>query len=107
MERKLKEFEEKSTKENKVIVHALGRWDFPHAHCSPAVAKIMLFFEYTKIPYIMDKTIMLHPRTQKMPWITYKNNHKPDSNLIIEWISKQSDHDLFNNIDIDSHLNKK
>ena len=37
-------------------------------------------------------------------WITYKNLHQPDSNLIIEWFTKQKD---FNYINIDKHLNKK
>jgi len=103
LKQKLKEFEKKSTSENKVILHTSKPWNFPTPHGLPAVSKLITFLEYTKIDYIIDDTMPKHFYTTKSPWITYKNQHLTDSNLIIEWISNQSE---FDKINIDSHLNK-
>eukprot|EP01083_Nonionella_stella_P047238 126429_1 len=101
---KLDQFEAESISENKVILHMPPMWDFGTPHASPYCTKMIAFLEYTKVPYSIDTTMMKHFYTQKMPWITYKNHHQPDSNLIIEWFRKQQD---WNHIDIDNHLNQK
>ena len=105
LERKLKRFEEKSIAQNAIIFHMPQRWDFNHAHGSPYCAKLMLYLEYSKLPYITDTSLTTsrHFKTQKTPWITYKNEHIPDTNLIMEWISKQKS---LNNFNIDGHLDK-
>ena len=104
LQQQLQAFEEESTKSNKVILHMMPAWDFATPHASPYATKMIAFLEYTKIPYCIDTTMGMHFYTQKIPWITYKNHHQPDSNLIIEWFTKQSD---FNNINVDSHLNEQ
>ena len=104
LQQQLQEFEKESIESNKIILHAAPCWNFPTPHASPYVTKMIAFLEYNKIPYKFDTTMMMHYYTQKMPWITYKTHHQPDSNLIIKWISKQKD---FNYINIDKHLNKK
>ena len=65
---------------------------------------MVMFLEYNKIEYILDDTMPKHFHTTKSPWITYKQQHITDSNVIIEWISNQS---KFNKTNIDSHLNKQ
>ena len=101
---KMKEFEDKSSKENKIILHgAAADWSVPTPTSSPACSKMIAFFNYTKIPFEIDTTMVTHPKTKKMPWITYKNRHIPDSNMIIKYIKNESS---LNNIDIDSHLNE-
>merc|ERR1740123_95367 len=102
-DQQLKVFEQQSIAEKKVILHMSPCWDFSTPHPSPFVTKLMAFFAYHKIEYVIDTTMSQHFYTTKMPWITYKNEHKPDSNLIIEWFKSQSD---FDNLDMDKHLSK-
>eukprot|EP00485_Elphidium_margaritaceum_P012968 CAMPEP_0202706440 /NCGR_PEP_ID=MMETSP1385-20130828/18865_1 /ASSEMBLY_ACC=CAM_ASM_000861 /TAXON_ID=933848 /ORGANISM="Elphidium margaritaceum" /LENGTH=208 /DNA_ID=CAMNT_0049364907 /DNA_START=138 /DNA_END=764 /DNA_ORIENTATION=+ len=45
-----------------------------------------------------------HFHTTKTPWITFKKKHIADSNLIIEWLSKQPE---FSRANMDAHLNKR
>eukprot|EP01084_Bolivina_argentea_P032661 60457_1 len=78
-QQQLKDFEAQSATENKVILHMSPTWDFSTPHPSPWVTKIIAFLSYNKIPYIIDTTYPMHFYTQKMPWITYKNHHQPDS----------------------------
>eukprot|EP01084_Bolivina_argentea_P206898 353120_1 len=104
LQQQLQDFEAKSIEENKVILHMSPTWDFSTPHPSPYVTKMIAFLSYNKVPYITDTTFPMHFRTQKMPWITYKNHHQPDSNLIMEWFTKQKDFDYIN---MDKHLNKK
>eukprot|EP01084_Bolivina_argentea_P206899 353121_1 len=104
LRQQLKEFEEESASENKVILHMIPLLDFPAPHASPYITKMIAFLEYNKIPYKIDTTMPRHFHTQKWPWITYKNHHQPDTNLIIQWFKTQSNFDY---IDIDKHLNQK
>ena len=98
----LKAFEEQSIAENKIILHCIpiAYERFPHE--SPFVARIITFLELNKIPYIVDTTMAMHFYTQKMPWITYKNHHQPDSSLIIDYIQSHPD---FKCQHVDQHLN--
>merc|ERR1719203_2370705 len=73
----IKKFEEQSNEENKVILHMSPRWDFSTPHPSPYVTKMMAYLAYHKIDYIVDTTMSQHFYTNKMPWITYKNEHQP------------------------------
>eukprot|EP01083_Nonionella_stella_P016781 46844_1 len=102
-QQKLKDYEDISTKENKVILHMFYSWPLPTPHPSPACAKMIAYFEYNKIDYILDHKMPSHPHTTKAPWITYRNEHVPDSNMIIKYIASNKS---LNNIDMDHHLNK-
>jgi len=104
LQRQLEQFVKESTAENKVIVHALPRWQFPSAHASPFVAKLIAYLEYNKIAYREEGTMSQHFETNKMPWITYKNVHLPDSNLIIEWFATQRE---FHHLNMDAHLSEQ
>ena len=103
-EMQMKKFEEESKRENKVILHGFGETSVAAPTISPACVKMIAFLEYTKIPYSLDDKIMFaHPKTGKSPWITYKDKHIADSNVIIDFIKNEKS---LNNIDIDNHLNK-
>eukprot|EP01084_Bolivina_argentea_P206900 353122_1 len=105
LETKLAAYQQESINENKVILHMIPIWNFPsHPHPSPYCTKMILFLECNKIPYKIDSTMPKHFYTQKMPWITYKNIHQTDSNLIIKWFKQQKD---FNFINMDKHLTEK
>ena len=103
LQQNLRAFEEQSIAEDKIIVHMSPYWDLS-LHPSPFVARVLTFLEKNEIPYIVDTTMPMHFYTQKMPWITYKRHHQPDSSLIIDWIKTQSD---FGYLDMDKHLDSK
>ena len=103
LQQNLRAFEEQSIAEDKIIVHMTPCWDLS-LHPSPFVARVLTFLEKNQIPYIVDTTMPMHFYTQKMPWITYKRHHQPDSSLIIDWIKTQPD---FGYLDMDKHLDEK
>eukprot|EP01084_Bolivina_argentea_P147461 257989_1 len=103
-ETKLQEFETISKAKKKVILHVFKTHvAFPMSNISPACAKLIAYLEYNKIEYIEEYEMPMHPKTHKSPWITWKNDHIPDSNMIIQYFTNDS---FLNRPNMDNHLNK-
>eukprot|EP01084_Bolivina_argentea_P061000 111467_1 len=94
----LLELSKYSYSNNNLILLHMSQWKYYPGHVSMFTGKLKAYFEYNQIPYEFHPTMVRLLPMNKMPWITYKDKHIADSDLIISY---------FNNefcIDNDAHL---